>query len=498
MPNSIRAKFVQAISYTALASIVVRLCGIILSILIARILKSSSLGLFTILQSTIGLYATFICSALSLAATKMIAQYYINDPNKAGRIIALLVVSLSLALVSGVAIYWFTLPLLANKIYQINELMLLLQVSTIWLVFFSINLLLESVLMGLQSFKQIMIIQSVYSVLNIPLVCVALIFGNAKIVLGLVFAGTLTSTIQFFLLLLVTFAEMKKYLIVVSFQNLQGLIKEVLFEFSFPAFLGKIFEQPLSWISIFLLVKLSGDLSSVGGLTVISNVRTWILYFPILFSSVMLPIFTDIFHTRSKESFQKTLIFNQRFLWLSTLPILVFMIIVIHPLINKIFGASYENYWRACAVLLAASVLIPINEVNDKALISMNKMWTSLAFRTIYMVLFVLGLLYFVPRNGLLGYVIAWNISYFVYVMLQTIWLRSVIYEPSVYALTFFSIIFLLTAMYIPRFIFSANLLFILGFTLFIIVLLIEWFLIITAEEKLIICNELKILTKLR
>ena len=72
--NSIASKFIKAVSYIAIASVITRIFGVLVTVLIARYLKSSSLGIFTIVQSVIGLFATFIGFGLGITATKMMAQ----------------------------------------------------------------------------------------------------------------------------------------------------------------------------------------------------------------------------------------------------------------------------------------------------------------------------------------------------------------------------------------------------------------------------------------
>ena len=490
--ESISSKFVTAVSWATLASLIARVCGFVTSIFIARYLGSNLLGMYTIVLSTIGVFSTFLSFGLGLTGSKLVAQYYINDPKKAGQIISLLLVSLATALVIGAGIYWIALPFVSNS-YKIPELYSILKLALPWLIVMCLTQFLESILAGLQGFKSLMIVSSLYSVFNLPLILTALFLSGSEVLKGLIIAGFAGSFLQFFLLLYGVYLRTKKFDIILSFKGFRQLVHPVFFNFGVPAFIGKLVEQPLTWLSIFLLVKFTGNPSNVGGLTVITTIRTWILYFPNLLAGVLLPILTDIYHTRESSDFNRTLILNQRFLWFVTFPFVILILAVIRPAIIVFFGSSYGVFWFSGVLFLLWTILLPINEVNDKAMIAMNKMWLSLLFRIIYLVLFLLSLLIFVPKLHLAGYVIANGLSYSIYVGIQTIWLKKITQEhiSSFFPLVIFSILSLAITFFIAC-LPSVSKVIIYGFITFFIVLVVEWFCLIRAEEKTLLTSIFK------
>ncbi|MBI3591467.1 MAG: oligosaccharide flippase family protein [Candidatus Melainabacteria bacterium] len=492
-PLSISSKFITAISWTTLASLIARSFGLITSVFIARSLGSNLLGLYTIILSTLGLFSTFLSFGLGLTGSKLVAQYYINDPKKTGKVITLLLLALIISILFGAVIYWLLVPFVSNRVYRIPELLSILKLSLPWLVLMCVNQFLEPVLAGLQGFKPLMLTSSVYSILNLPLILVGLFLGGANILKALIIVGSIGAAIQLLLLLWAVYLESKKFGIELSFKELSPLIRPVFFDFSLPAFIGKIMEQPLSWLSIFLLVKFTGNPSYVGGLTIITTIRTWILYFPNLLASTLIPILTDIYHTRESGDFNRTLILNQRFLWFVTFPFVVLVLAVIRPTIAIFFGNSYEVFWFSGAVFLFWTILLPINEVNDKAMVAMNKMWLSLSFRIIYLILLVIGLLLLIPKFNLNGYVIAYGLSYFIYVAVQTMWLKKITQEhiSSFFPLTVFSC-FTLTISFFVAYFCSINKAIVSGSIIFFIVLVIEWVYLIKAEEKTLLASILK------
>ena len=491
--KSISSIFIHAISYTFLASTIARLCGIVVSVLIARFLGSSELGLYAIVQSTLGLYATFLGLGLNLSAAKLVAEHYTKEPERTGRIIGLLLLTLGASLFIGVIIYFSSLPFLVNRIYKVACLLEPLKLALPWLIIMCVNQLLESVLLGLQGFKFLMITSSTFSILSLPITLTALLLGGANTLSALILAGTMASLAQLLLLASGIFFEAKRYKIILSFINLSPLVRSVLLDFSVPAFLGKLFEQPLNWLSILLLVKLGGDTSYVGGLTIINVIRSWILYFPNLLVSVLIPILTNIYHTRDMKDFQRTLVLNLRFLWISTLPFIVFILTIIRPVIKIFFGKSYETFWLSGAIFLLWTILIPVNQVNDNVMAAMSKMWLSLCFRIGYLIIFIVGLFLLIPKFNLNGYVIAGGIAYFVYVTIQTIWTKRIANENlnSNLTLPVFSFIFLAISFSIS-FLASAITALLCGLIVLIVVLVIEWFWLISAEEKSLIYTQLE------
>jgi len=118
-------------------------------------------------------------------------------------------------------------------------------------------------------------------------------------------------------------------------------------------------------------------------------------------------------------------------------------------------------------------------------MVAMGKMWLSLTFRMIYLVLFITGLWLLIPGYHLLGYVIAGGISYLIYVTAQTWWLQRVTQErpSSILVLTLFSVVCLAIAYSIAQFDSAGEAMFY-GLLLFGGTLWVEWKWLVRPEEK--------------
>jgi O-antigen/teichoic acid export membrane protein len=167
---------------------------------------------------------------------------------------------------------------------------------------------------------------------------------------------------------------------------------------------------------------------------------------------------------------------------------LLLLMTTVRPVLTWLFGSSFSLYWQAGVFLLSWAILIPINEVNDRAIIAMGKMWISLIFRFFFTILFLAGLWFLIPAYQLTGYVIAGGIAYSLYVAAQTRWLRSVTHERSGVTLMplWFSIVCVAVAYSIAQIDGTAKIV-LYGFLLFICAAWFEWRSIVSQEEKLLV-----------
>src|SRR3989338_3875721 len=219
--ESITTKFIKAISYTFLGSVIARLCGVVIGVVVARTLGSSSLGLYVIVQSTIGLYATFFGLGLGLTATKMIAQHYVNSPEMIGKILGLLFLILIVSVVFGSSIYWWSLPVLVKSIYSISALMPLLKIGLFWFTFLTLSQFLEAVLIGFQAFKSQMFVTSILGFFNLTIIVIVVLINKNDILQNLIIGGTIVAFVQSILLLLYVSKELSRYKTKLSLSSLK-------------------------------------------------------------------------------------------------------------------------------------------------------------------------------------------------------------------------------------------------------------------------------------
>src|SRR3989338_5851560 len=152
LSESLSSRYSKAISYTTLASIFTRFSGVIISVLTARFLGSSALGLYAIVQSTTSAFSGIFSFGLNLTCEKEIATHHHDNPQKAGQILTFLSFFLFLSILIAGVIYFFSLPFVSNSIYLLTELSNLLKFAFYWFILILINQFLDAAFSALQAF----------------------------------------------------------------------------------------------------------------------------------------------------------------------------------------------------------------------------------------------------------------------------------------------------------------------------------------------------------
>src|SRR5271170_3044171 len=114
--DSLRARFTLGIVWSLTGAIVSRGFLLAASVVCARFLGKEGFGALGMIQSTAGMFGIFAGLGLGLTATKYVAEFRRQDPEKAGRILAL---SASAAFVFGCLITVLLIllaPYLAKKV----------------------------------------------------------------------------------------------------------------------------------------------------------------------------------------------------------------------------------------------------------------------------------------------------------------------------------------------------------------------------------------------
>jgi len=88
--TSLRARMAKGTFWTLMGSLIAQGAGMVGSIASARILGKVGFGELGMIRSTVLMFGVLAGTGLGMAATKYVAEYRINDPVKAGRMIGLL------------------------------------------------------------------------------------------------------------------------------------------------------------------------------------------------------------------------------------------------------------------------------------------------------------------------------------------------------------------------------------------------------------------------
>ena len=87
--DSLRARFAKGAFWSLVGAVLAQGLGLGASIVTARILGKVGFGELGMIRSTVGMFGVFAGLGLGLTATKHVAEFRSNHPEKAGRVIGL-------------------------------------------------------------------------------------------------------------------------------------------------------------------------------------------------------------------------------------------------------------------------------------------------------------------------------------------------------------------------------------------------------------------------
>lgn len=274
-------------TFWSLAGLVAsRICGLLSSIFIARMLGGAGFGELGVIQGTVGMFSVFAGFGLGLTVTKHIAEFRHRDPERAGRLIGLCsavslltgaLMSLLLILLSApIAAYFLSAPHLSHLLSVSAPLLTLGAWSGVQL----------GTLSGLEAFKRIAKINLVTGVLSFPLMVGGVLLGGLTgAVIGSLLVGLAGCLIGSWALR----GELRVAGITVRYS---GFRKDlwILWKFTLPSLLSGLMVAPVSWACSAMLANQPEGYTELGIFNAANQWRLLSLAVPAILMQVTLPI----------------------------------------------------------------------------------------------------------------------------------------------------------------------------------------------------------------
>ena len=369
---------------------------------IARILGPEMFGEYNVIQTTVGMFGTFSGLGLGLAATKLIAEFRDRDIIKVGRIISTLYL-LSFLISFTVAIIFFsTAGLVSNNLLNNDKLTMLLQITSVIVIFDAIAGVQNGVLSGFEAFKEITFIGVIVGILSAPL-----------LVIGTIYYGMTGLTVMLLLSRIINVAANRIYLnkkfkthkIRVRPQINKDVLKNI-FDIGIPSFLSGLSTSPVSWITTSIFVNQPLGYQSLGTYNTANQLRTLVLLLPDSAGKVTMPQLANAFGNQDIKKFNKIVVIT--FLWnlvLSVLPALV--LFFFGGLFQNFFGDKFNLSSSLIAVVLATGILVALTNAIGYIFICSNLIWYDFILRIFWGVALIILILLYGRHNGAIGYAIS-------------------------------------------------------------------------------------------
>lgn len=376
------------------------------NIVVARMLEKSEYGELGVVQQTIVMLGAFAGFGLGITATKHVAQYKDDNPERAGRIISLILLFglFNSALLS--VLLFLLAPWLATNVLASFEIVVPLKIGSLILAFSAINGVLIGVLSGFEAFKSIAKINALAGLLSFPAFVLGAYYADViGCIWALVFSFSLTACLNALWL----HKELKKWNIRLQFKNCMSEFS-IIGRFSLPAALGGLLVGPVNWATSAIVVNAENGYEEMAIYNAANQWFNLLIFVPNIIGNVILPILSEKagkgFNESSKKALKYTIFLN-----LAVVVPMIFVGGLLSKNIMGVYGESYIEGWSTLIVVFATVALLVVNSPVGQLFAAAGKMWIGLIMNGFWALVFIVFTLLMVD-SGAFGLALARCIAY--------------------------------------------------------------------------------------
>ena len=344
-------------------------------IIVGRLLGKTGFGEISMIQNTVGIFGAAAGFGMGMAATKYVAEYRGTDPDRAGRFIALAsaatwitsgVLSLLLLVMSG----W-----LARETLAAPHLALLLQVSSLLLLFSGITGAQNGALAGFEAFKVIARVSIITGLLSFPCMVLGAWWGGVGGALWGLIASTVIGAVWNWMALR---AEARRAGVPVRYRGCWSEAR-VFWDFNLPGTLNTLFSALVVWAVGAILVRHADGFGGLGIYNAVQRIRVIPEHLVALVLAPMLPVLSDAFARQDMEVYGKTLLFAYVVSCVVIIPLALLQMSA--PWLTLLpYGRQFEGSDpRVVIWMMAWTVSYALTWPMGSILISMGRIWFALA-----------------------------------------------------------------------------------------------------------------------
>ncbi len=407
--ESPRAKLVKGTAYSFMATVLVKLAFIVNSIVVARLLGASQLGILAILGGVISVVGQFAAFGIGGAAVKYIAEYETKDRS---RLAPLISTTMSLICVTA-GISALVLTLIANPIgnnlYNEPKMAGMLIVASVPLFLNALAQPFGGILTGFQRIRELSLRNIIATFLTVPFaLALILVWG----LWGAVIAMVVSAFIGLGVYIPIVGNILRDRSIRLRF-TIDHTEARKLFRYALPLTLTGLVVSPILWLVLTILQQHSG-FTAVGLYSVASGLSTSLLLIPTAISTPMIPLISEL-ETVNKERMQalSSKVLHMTFVFF--LPVTMLLALFSPIAISILYGDAYMSASRVLYFLCIGTFLIAFDNVIVCVLMGTGRMWVSFGLNVTGMITIIVCTLIFVPTMAEVGLGIATLISYVVY-----------------------------------------------------------------------------------
>lgn len=365
--DSLRARFAKGAFWSLVGAVLAQGLGLGASIVTARILGKVGFGELGMIRSTVGMFGVFAGFGLGLTATKHVAEFRSDHPEKAGRVIGL---SAIVATFSGAAmslVVFMIATMLARRTINAPHLAMELRIGCGLLFLNALNGAQTGALAGFEAFRTIAKANFGRGVLSFPIIIIGVWFWGLR---GAVGAMVIVAAAGWLINHLALRIECRKAAVRVQYSGVRSEWP-VLWKFSLPALLSGAMVGPVTWGARAILVNQPDGYAQMGILTAAYQWQIAAIFLGRTLGAVLLPMISSNEGSNSPRLQRMNILLSWMLGCLVVLPILCFPELIaslygrkfqgatfVRTLVLVMFFTSVVSYKAGLARVLAARSLL--------------------------------------------------------------------------------------------------------------------------------------------
>lgn len=404
--SSVRVRFAHGLSWSAACTVLSQGVAMVSGILLVRFLQDVGYGQLRMLQSTVGVFGMLAGLGLGLTATRQVAALRTAEPERAGRVLGML---LTLSWVSGTvmaAVLFAGSELLAAHVLKSPDLAEYVRVYAAAMVLGCVNGVQSGALSGCEAFRHSAILGAVSAVLtSVAYAAGAALFGLR----GAVWAGFGIGAVNYGLYRRALHVELARYGIRAAHRGV-FVEKGILWSFSLPTMLSGMMVGPVTWASNLIFIRRENGYGDLGVYNALAQWRTFICFLPALLGGVLLPILTNLSAGKERAKYWR-LVRVSVAAAAGTSGLGALGVLIAGPFILRLYGPGFTPYYGGLVLVVCTAVLVAVLGIVQQVIASRGAMWVGFGVNAAWGVVLIAATRLF-REQGASGLALAYLVSY--------------------------------------------------------------------------------------
>jgi O-antigen/teichoic acid export membrane protein len=369
---------------------------------LANLLGRETFGEYAMLQSTAVTLAAIAQVSTGYTATKYVAEFRSNDPERAGRILGVCSTVAATAGAIAALVLIAGAPWVAEVVLRAPHLARGLAITAVVVFFAGVNGYQLGALAGLEGYQALAIAGAINGGVHLTVSMLGAWTGGLS---GALAGLGVSGLVQLVVLRRAVAAVSARQNITVRYSS-QSEDLGILWRFALPATLSGLVGTPALWFASAVLVRQPGGFEQLALYVAANNLRTLVLFLPSIINGVGMSVLNNQMGLRDDRRYRRVFWAN---LGLTGAAVLIGAagIVLLGPGLLLAFGRGFDQGYPVVVVLMLSTIPEALAVAAYQVVQSRERLWLSLLAVSIPRDgLIVAGAYFLAPLRGAVG--VAW------------------------------------------------------------------------------------------